>query len=484
MPHHLTSRFGVPMTYDAVVVGGGPNGLAAAVTLAEAGRSVVVVEAAHAVGGGARSAELTLPGFVHDVCSAVHPLAAVSPFFAATPLARHGLDLVHPELPLVHPLDGGRAGVLHRSVEVTADGLGADAQAWRRLVGWPAAHWGQLAPQVLGPVLRPPRHPLALARFGLRALPPATWAIRRFSTEQAAALFVGAAAHAFLPLSRPLTSSFGVMLLASGHVAGWPFARGGSQRIVDAMAARLVELGGEIRTGRPVRTPGDLPAARAVLADLTPRQVVAIWGDSMPGRYRRRLERYRYGPAAFKIDYALSEPVPWTNEAARRAGTVHVGGTVAEVAAAEADAFAGRHHDRPFVLVAQPTLVDPSRAPHGRHTLWVYAHVPHASTVDATEAIEAQIERFAPGFRDVVLARHVASPAWFESYNENNVGGDIAGGSHEALQLLFRPTLGLRSYRTPVDGLYLCSASTPPGGGVHGMGGRNAALAVLGAELR
>lgn len=467
-----------------VVVGAGPNGLAAAITCAEAGRSVLVLEAADTVGGGTRSAELTLPGFVHDVCSAIHPLLAVSPFFASADLARHGLELVHPEIALVHPLDGGRAGVLHQSVDATVAGLGADGKTWDRHVGWAARRWADIAPAVLAPLLRVPRHPLTMAAFGARGALPATVAGRAFATDEGSSLFAGAAAHSFLPLSSPLTSAMGLMLLASGHVAGWPTARGGSQAIADAMAKRLAELGGTIETGRLVRSLDVVPSSRAVLFDVTPRQLVRICGDALPLGYRNRLGAFRYGPGIFKVDYALSEPVPWANADARRAGSLHLGGTLREIASGEADVAAGRHPSRPFVVVAQQSLFDPSRAPEGQHTLWTYCHVPARSTLDMTGAIEAQIERFAPGFRDVVLARHTADSSWYEAYNPNIIGGDIAGGSHAGLQLLLRPRPGVHPYKTPNPRLFLCSASTPPGGGVHGMCGLNAAQAALATTLR
>lgn len=463
---------------DAVVVGAGPNGLVAAVTLAAAGRRVVVVEAAATVGGGCRSAELTEPGLVHDVCASVHPLAVASPAITALRLERHGVRFVQPEIPLAHPLDDGRAGVLHRSLLATVNGLGVDGRAWRALVGPAVERWDRLVPDLLGPVLSVPAHPLALGSFGLRALPPASWARRLFRTDEAAALFAGSAAHAFLPLGRPLTSAFGVLLSAAGHAVGWPVVEGGSQRLVDALASRLVELGGEVRTGERVRSMSDLPPHRVALFDTDPRQLASIAGDRLPAAFRRRLEKFRHGPAAFKIDYALSAPVPWTNESCRRAGTVHVGGTLAEVAAASTAVARGRMPERPFVLAVQSSLADPTRAPDGRHTLWVYAHVPHGFAGDATPAIEAQIERFAPGFRDVVVARSVMGPRAFESYNPNYVGGDIAGGAHSGLQMVFRPVFG-RSYATPDPAIVLCSASTPPGGGVHGMCGYQAAQLVL-----
>jgi phytoene dehydrogenase-like protein len=471
-------------TVDAVVVGSGPNGLVAAVTLAAAGRSVHLVEAEPTVGGGCRSAELTLPGHVHDVCAAVHALGVASPAITSLGLERHGLTWVHPEVPVTHPLEGDRGAALLRSVDETADGLGADGRAWRRLFGPLLADWDRVLPHILGPVLAVPRHPLAMARFGVRALPSADLVRRRFDGDEAAALFGGCAAHAFLPLTRPLSSAFGVMLALSAHAVGWPVVRGGSQVLADALAARLVELGGTIETGRRVRSLDDLPPHRVALFDTDPRQLAAIAGDALPARYRRRLQRYRYGPAAFKVDYALAGPVPWRHEPSRRAGTVHVGGTFAEIRAAEAEVSAGRMPERPFVLVAQQSLCDPTRAPAGRHTLWAYAHVPHASGVDATEAVERQIERFAPGFRDLILARHVMAPADLEAYNPNYRGGDIAGGSHGGTQLVFRPTVRLRSYVTPNPAILLCSASTPPGGGVHGACGRNAAERALAGPLR
>ncbi len=464
---------------DVVVVGAGPNGLAAAITCAEAGRSVLVLEAADTVGGGSRSAALTLPGFVHDVCSAIHPFAAVSPFFAAAGLAEHGLELVHPEVPLVHPLDGGRAGVLHRSLADTVEQLDGDGVAWDRLIGWTTRHWPNIADSVLGPLLRVPRHPLTMAGFGLRGAPPAMLTARTFRTDEARGLLAGAAAHSFLPLSRPLTTALGLMLLASGHVAGWPAARGGSQAIADAMAGRLRQLGGTIETGRPVHGLDDLPDSRVVLFDVGPRALLQICGDALPTGYVRRLGRFRYGPGVFKVDYALSEPVPWTHPDARRAGSLHLGGTLAEVAACEADVAAGRHPERPFVLVAQPSLFDPTRAPDGKHTLWTYCHVPGGSTLDMTQAIEAQIERFAPGFRDVVLERHVADSAWYQAYNPNLVGGDVNGGSFAGTQLVLRPRPGVHPYRTGNPRFFLCSASAPPGGGVHGMCGVHAARDAL-----
>lgn len=466
---------------DAVVVGAGPNGLAAAVTLAAAGRSVHVIEAAAGIGGGSSTAELTLPGFRHDVCSAIHPLGVASPYLTGLPLHDHGLRWIHPELPIAHPLADGRGATVHRDVATTADGFGADATAWRRHIGRIVERWDELGPMLLGPLLRPPRHPVVLARFGLPALLPAATAARAwFDTDLARATFAGCAAHAFRPLHAPLTASFGMVLLAAAHAVGWPVAEGGSQSIVDALAGYLGELGGTIETGSRVDSLDGLPPSRIVLLDVAPRHAARIAGDRVDGRTRRRLERYPHGPAAFKVDYALDGPVPWLHDGSRRAGTVHVAGTAEEVAASEADVVAGRHPDRPYVLVAQQSLVDPTRSPAGKHTLWAYCHVPNGSDVDMTDAIERQLERFAPGFRDLVLARHVADPGWFERHNANDVGGDIAGGSNAGLRAVIRPALSLRPYRL-ADGIWLCSASTPPGPGVHGMCGHHAARDALAA---
>jgi phytoene dehydrogenase-like protein len=471
---------GVPSELDAVVVGAGPNGLVAAVTLAAAGRSVHVIESAPSIGGGARTAELTLPGFRHDVCSAIHPLAASSTMLGELALERHGLRWLHPEIALAHPLPGGRAAAAWRDVERTAAHLGDDGPAWKRTVGSLADRWDVLAPMLLGPLLRPPRHPLVLARFGLPALLPAAVLQRAvFDTDAARALFAGCAAHAFLPLSQPLTASFGLVLLASAHAVGWPVAEGGSQAIVDALAARLRELGGTIEVGRMVRAMSDLPPARHVMFDTTPEAVAAIGGDRLSSRERRRLRRFRHGPGAFKIDYALAGPVPWSDPHSSRAGTVHVAGTAGEVAQSEAAVAAGRHAERPYVLVAQQSSIDPTRAPEGKHTLWAYCHVPNGSDVDMTAAIERQIERFAPGFSDLVMARHVAGPAWLEAHNPNYVGGDIGGGSNAGLRAVIRPRMTLSPYRTSDPRLWLCSSSTPPGPGVHGMCGYHAANALL-----
>ncbi|MDQ6623088.1 MAG: NAD(P)/FAD-dependent oxidoreductase [Verrucomicrobiota bacterium] len=466
--------------FDAVVVGSGPNGLAAAITLAQAGRSVLVLEANHSLGGGVRSAALTLPGFVHDVCSAVHPLAIGSPFFKTLPLERFGLHWIQPDLPLAHPLDDGRAAALQREVAATADSLGADAHAYARLMRPLVRDWEKLAPEFLRPILHLPRHPLALARFGMGAIAPAALLARTlFRGEEARALFAGIAAHSFLPLDAPASAAVGLVLGMAGHAVGWPIPRGGSQALADALTSYLRELGGQIETQRRVESLADLPPARAILFDTSVWQFARIAGAQLPSRYRAKLERFRRGPGVFKIDYALSAPIPWQAAECRRAGTVHVGGTLDEIAAAERSVANGEHAERPFVLVAQQSLFDETRAPRGQHTLWAYCHVPNESSFDMSARIEAQIERFAPGFRDCILARHSTNSAALEKSNANLAGGDINGGAADLAQLLARPTFSATPYRTPIRGVYLCSASTPPGGGVHGMCGYHAARAAL-----
>ncbi|HUH06839.1 MAG TPA: NAD(P)/FAD-dependent oxidoreductase [Egibacteraceae bacterium] len=464
---------------DAVVVGAGPNGLAAAVTLARAGRRVQVIEASDTVGGGTRSAELTLPGIVHDVCSAIHPLGVASPLFRALPLDQYGLEWVHPKVPVAHPLDDGTAAVLARSVDDTARDLGPDAAAYRSLMAPLVKGADAIISGLLGP-LRPPSRPVPLARFGLGAVRSVKGlASGSFAGVPAKALLAGIGGHAILPLERPTTAAFALFTALLGHAVGWPAARGGSQAIADALAAYLRDLGGEITTGWRVGSLDELPPARAVLLDLTPRQLIGIAGDRLPSGYRWQLERFRHGPGVFKLDWALDGPVPWAAPDCAAAGTLHLGGTLGEIAAAERAVAQGRHPERPFVLVAQQSRFDHSRAPQGRQALWAYCHVPNGSDVDMTEAIEAQIERFAPGFRDRILARSAMGPAALEAHNANYIGGDIVGGAQTPRQMLFRPAARTNPYRTPIDGVYLCSSSTPPGGGVHGMCGYRAARSVL-----
>ncbi len=465
---------------DVAVVGSGPNGLTAAATLAQAGLQVRVFEAADSPGGGTRTEELTLPGFRHDVCSAVHPFGVGSPALAALPLADHGLEWLHPDLALAHPLLDGSAAVLARSVDETVASLGRDARAWRRLVGPFLGRWAELAADTLRPItMGLPRHPVLLARFGLRGVWPVQVAARAFREERTRALLAGIAGHAIVPPTSPLTTSVGLMLALAGHEVGWPVARGGSQAIADALISYLDSLGGRVETGTLVTSLDQLPAARAYVFDVMPRDLVAIAGDRLPSRYRARLGRYRHGPAIFKVDYALAEAVPWKADECRRAATVHLGASLAEIGSALAAVTSGRPPDPPFLIVAQPTILDPSRAPEGRHTLWAYGHVPRGWRGDLTGAIEDQIERFAPGFRDVVLARSAWGPPQLQAHNRSMIDGDIAGGVFQGSQVLFRPVVARVPYATPDPAIFLCSAATPPGPGVHGMGGYLAAQVAL-----
>ena len=463
--------------YDVVVIGAGPNGLAAAITLAQAGKSVIVLEANASLGGGVRSAELTLPGYTHDLCSSVYPLAIGSPFFRTLPLHDYGLQWVEPPVPLAHPLDDGSAVLLHRSVDKTMEGLSNDADAYRSVFGWLADSWDGLDADILAPP-HSPRHALQFLRFGYSAIQSARrFAIDRFGGLRARALFAGLAAHSMLPLDHWGSAAFGLVLGAAGHAFGWPLVRGGAQRLADALAAYFTSLGGKIVLGRLVQSLEELPQSRAVLCDLTPRQLETIAGARLTPQYRRKLSQFHYGMAAYKIDWALSAPVPWRAPECALAATVHLGGTIEEIAASEKAVWNGQHTPRPFVLIVQPSLFDGLRAPDGKHTLWGYCHVPNGAATDMTESIERQIERFAPGFRDCILARAIAPPAELERRNANLVGGDINGGAPDIRQLFLRPNRKL--YSTSKKGLYLCSASTPPGGGVHGMCGHFAARRAL-----
>ena len=472
--------FNIPAS-DALVVGAGPNGLAAAIVLAQAGCRVTVIEAAHQVGGGARSGELTLPGFTHDICAGIFPLGIGSPFFRTLPLSRHGLEWIQPDAPLAHPLDDGTVAVLERSVDKTAAALGHDGPVWREVIGSLAEKWDEVAGDLLAP-LRWPRHPVDMAKFGLQGLRSA-WSLAqdKFQGAAAKALFAGCAGHIMMPLDHALTAAFGIVLNASGHAVGWPVVKGGAQRLADALASYLISLGGQIVTGARVESLDQLPPAKAVLCDVTPRQFLKIAGDKLPPAFRHQMERYRYGMGVFKIDWALSGPIPWRNPHCLCAGTLHLGGTIEEIAKGERDAWEGRAAEKPLVIFAQQSLFDPTRAPAGCHTAWGYCHVPNGSTEDMTERIEAQVERFAPGFRRLILARHTTNTAQLEAHNPNIVGGDINAGVPDLRQLVARPTR--RLYGTPLKGLYLCSAATPPGGGVHGMCGYFAAKMALAREF-
>jgi phytoene dehydrogenase-like protein len=464
--------------YDAVVVGSGPNGLAAAITLQQAGLSVLLIEAKDTIGGGLRSAELTLPHFIHDICSAIHPLAAGSPFFKTLPLEQHGLKFIQPTIAAAHPFDDSRAAILHPSIEQTAAVLGVDKNAYLTLLQPLIKSWPRIETDVLGP-LHFPKHPIAMASFGLKALTAATHLAKRFHTKEAKGLWAGMAAHSIQPLSNAATSAIALVLLTVGHIGGWPIPKGGAQAVANALASYLVSLGGAIETNFYVRSLSQLPSSHALLLDVTPQQLLQIAGHTFSPLYKWQLQRYRYGMGVFKIDWALDGPIPFTAEACRQAGTVHLGNTLEEIVAAEQLTAERKHPDQPFVLLAQQSLFDTSRAPEGKHTAWAYCHVPNSSEVDMTERIEQQVERFAPGFKDRLLGRHVMNTIQIEAYNPNYIGGDIIGGANTISQLFTRPALRLSPYKTSARGIYICSSSTPPGGGVHGMCGYYAAKKAL-----
>ncbi|HEY9049579.1 MAG TPA: NAD(P)/FAD-dependent oxidoreductase [Ohtaekwangia sp.] len=464
--------------FDVIVVGSGPNGLAAAITLQQEGLSVLLVEGKDTIGGGLRSAQVTLPGFIHDLCSAIHPMAVASPFFSSLPLHKHGLEFIQPEYAAAHPFDDGSAAVLSNSLDVTAASLGNDAEKYRKLIGIQVKNFDKLLPDILGP-LHIPNHPLPLIQFGLQALKPADTLAKYFTTKEAQGLWAGMAAHSILPLSKLATSAIGLVLLSAAHARGWPIPKGGSASIAQALASYFVSIGGKIETNFYVRSLEQLPSAHAIIFDTTPRQLLQIAGHKFSPVYKKQLQRYRYGMGVFKVDWALDGPVPFTAAACRAAGTVHIGNTWQEIAASEQTSWSGKHAEQPFVLLAQQSVFDETRAPQGKHTLWGYCHVPNGSTVDMTGIIEKQVERFAPGFRDRILARQTMNTEQMELHNPNYIGGDINGGAITIDQLFTRPALRFSPYRTSAKGLYIGSASTPPGGGVHGMSGYHAARKVL-----
>lgn len=468
--------------FDAVIIGSGPNGLSAAIFLQQAGLSVLLLEAKETIGGGLRSGELTLPGYVHDICSAIHPLAVNSPFFRNLPLGQHGLEYIYPEIAAAHPLDGGTASILKGSVNQTAALLGADQKAYHDLLDPLIKGWTEMAADILAP-FHFPKYPIDMAAFGLNALSRASSLVKRFKSKEARALWAGMAAHSMLPLSAFATSAAGLVLLAAGHAGGWPISIGGSQSIANSLSSFFRSLGGKIETGVRVRSMSDIPSARIILFDLTPKQVLEIAGGLFSPVYKYQLERYRYGMGIFKIDWALDGPIPFTASECRNAGTVHLGNTYEEIAESEKLTSQGKHPEKPFVLLAQQSLFDRSRAPEGKHTAWAYCHVPNGSEMDMTDAIERQVERFAPGFRDLILAKHTMNTKEVEAYNPNYIGGDIAGGSNDIGQLFSRPALRYSPYRTSAKGIYICSSSTPPGGGVHGMCGYHAAKQALKDEF-
>ena len=464
--------------FDAVVVGSGPNGLAAAIVLQQAGLSVLLLEAKDTIGGGLRSAELTLPGFTHDICSAIHPMAAASPFFSSLPLHQFGLEFISPTLAAAHPFDDGTAAVLEHSIESTASLLGEDAEAYQKLIGPIVKDWDLIVDDMLAP-FHFPSHPFAMAAFGLKAIPSALTIAKRFSTKHARGLWAGMAAHAIQPLSNLATSAIGLVLMSAAHLKGWPIPKGGSSSIANALANYFISIGGKIEANVVVKSLEQIPSSRAVLFDVTPKQLLQIAGHKFSSVYEWQLKKYRYGMGVFKIDWALDAPIPFIAENCKGAGTIHLGNTLEEIAANEKATSEGAHSEQPFVLLAQQSLFDPSRAPAGKHTAWAYCHVPNGSNKDMTSAIEKQVERFAPGFRERILARHVMNTSQLESYNQNYIGGDINGGIIDIGQLFTRPALRYSPYRTSAKGIYLCSSSTPPGGGVHGMCGYHAGKRAL-----
>jgi phytoene dehydrogenase-like protein len=464
--------------YDAIVVGSGPNGLAAAILMQQKGLSVLLIEGKETIGGGLRSAELTLPGFIHDICSAVHPLAVASPFFSTLPLREHGLEYIYPLIAAAHPFDNGTAAIIKNSVADTAALLGGDEQNYLELMQPVVKNWPLIAPDVLGP-LHYPKDPLAMARFGFPALTSAAHLIKRFKTNEARGLLAGMAAHSIQPLTNLATSAIALVLMASAHLKGWPIPKGGSNQIADALESYFISIGGKVETNFYVKSLEQLPSSRAVLFDITPKQLLQIAGHKFSSIYKWQLKRYRYGPGVFKVDWALDAPIAFTAPGCRQAGTVHIGNTFEEIASGEQQVWDGKIPQRPFVLLAQPSIVDATRAPEGKHTAWAYCHVPNGSKADMTDIIEKQIERFAPGFRESILAKHTMNTEQMEEYNPNYIGGDINGGVIDIGQLFTRPALRWSPYNTSAKGIYICSSSTPPGGGVHGMCGYWAAKRVI-----